>query len=216
MLMIPCYIENSMKTAPGNHLSTGTRVALPHRVAPRIPDCDRRYVMRRSRSIILILTLIFTAAGCAGARLTEMIQTPYSGPLVQSIAIDPRGGIMGEEIAMHLVSGSLKVFDSDQTIQIARRAGIDEYHINSPEGLEGLRNGGVDALLIVKTMIGWDGKPQIVTARLINTHTSEVITGFSWENGWGGDFGSIADRTMRKSVPEAARQISASILNRIR
>ena len=172
--------------------------------------------MRLSRSIILILSLILTAAGCAGARLTEMIQTPYSGPPVRSIAIDPRCGVMGEEIAMHLNRGNLRVFDSDQTIQIARRVGIDEYHINSPEGLEGLRNKGVDALLIVKTMIGWDGKPQIVTARLINTHTSEVITSLSWENGWGGEFGSVADRTMRKSVPEAARQISVSLLNRIR
>ncbi len=172
--------------------------------------------MRQSGSIILMSVVILSASGCAGAKLTEMIRPPYSGPQVQSIAIDPRGGIMGEEIATYLNNGNLKVFDSDQTIQIVRQAGIDEFHINSPEGLEELRNRGVDALLIVKTMIGWDGKPQMVSARLINTHTSEVITGLSWENGWGGNFGSIADRTMRKSVPEAARQISASLLNRIR
>ncbi len=171
--------------------------------------------MNRSTSIILMATLILTATGCAGARLTEMIHTPPSGPPVGSVAIDPQGGIMGEEIALHLRNGRLRVFDPDQTIQIARRLGIDDYQINSPEGLEGLRNGGVDALLIVKTMIGWDGKPQIVTARLINTHTSEVITGLSWENGWGGDFGSVADRTMRKGASEAARQISASLLYRI-
>ena len=122
---------------------------------------------------------------------------------------------MGEEIAMHLNSGSLRVLDADQTNQLARRIGIDEYHINSPEGLEALRNGGVESLLIIKTMIGWDGKPQVVTARLIDTRTADVITGFSWENGWGGDFGSVADRAMRKSIPEAARQISATILNRI-
>ena len=144
-----------------------------------------------------------------------MIRSPGSRVQIQSIAIDPRSGVMGEEIAMHLSNGDIRVFDSDQTIQIARRAGVDEYHVNSPEGLEGLRNGGADALLILKTMVGWDGKPQMVTARLIDTQTSEVISGFSWENGWGGDFGSIADRAMRKGLPEAAHQISVTLLDRM-
>ena len=170
--------------------------------------------MRRSISI-LIPAIILMAAGCAGARITEMIQTPWSGSQIQSIAIDPRGGVMGEQIAMHLNSGSLRVLDADQTTQLALRVGIDEYHINSPEGLEALRNGGAEALLVLKTMHGWDGNPQVVTARLIDTRTAEVITGFSWENGWGGDFGSVADRAMRKSISEAARQISTTLLNKI-
>jgi len=170
--------------------------------------------MRRSISMIIPVIILMTA-GCAGARITEMAHAPWSGARIESIAIDPRGGVMGEEIALHLNSGSLRVLNADQTVQLARRAGLDEYHVNSPEGLEALRNAGTDALLVLKTMIGWDGNPQVVTARLIDTRTAEVITGFSWENGWGGDFGSVADRAMRKSVPEAARQISATILNRI-
>ncbi|MFC1500592.1 hypothetical protein ACFL6T_06230 [Candidatus Zixiibacteriota bacterium] len=171
--------------------------------------------MRRSISLIFIPAIILMAAGCAGAKITEMIHARWSGTQIQSIAIDPRGGVMGEEIAMHLNSGSLRVLDADQTIQLARRVGLDEYHVNSPEGLEALRSAGADALLVLKTMIGWDGNPQVVTARLIDTRTAEVITGFSWENGWGGDFGSVADRAMRKSVSEAARQISMTILNRL-
>ncbi len=172
--------------------------------------------MRRSISFIFIPAIIFMAAGCAGAKITEMVHPPWSGSQIQSIAIDPRGGIMGAEIAMHLNSGSLRVLDADQTTQLARRVGIDAYHVNSPEGLEALRNGGAEALLVLRTVLGWDGNPQIVTARLIDTRTAEVITGFSWENGWGGDVGSVADRAMRKSVPEAARHISATLLNRIR
>ena len=171
--------------------------------------------MHRSISILCLPAIILMAAGCAGTRITEMIHAPRSGSPIQSIAIDPRGGIMGEEIAMHLTSGNLRVLDSDHTTQLARRSGIDEHHLNSPAGLEALRNGGAEALLIIKTMIGWDGKPQVVTVKLIDTMTAEVITGFSWENGWGGDFGSVADRAMRRSVPEAARQISTSLLDRI-
>ena len=172
--------------------------------------------MRSPVSLLLVSVLALSATGCAGARVIETIRTPSSGADVQCVAIDPRGGIMGEEIALRLGNGGLQVFDSDQTMQIARQAGIDAYLINSPDGLEGLRSAGVDALLVVRTMLGWDGKPQIVTARLIDTRTAEVITGFSWENGWGGDVGSVADRTMRKSVPEAADQISMSLLDRIR
>jgi hypothetical protein len=172
--------------------------------------------MRRPVSILLLSALALSATGCAGARLIETIRSPYSGEDVRCVAIDPRGGVMGEEIALRLGIGGLQVIDSDQTMQIARQAGIDAYFINSPDGLEELRNAGADALLVVKAMLGWDGKPQVVTARLIDTRTAEVITGLSWENGWGGEFGSIPDRTMRKSVPEAARQISASILDRIR
>lgn len=79
--------------------------------------------MRRSLSFIFIPAIILMAAGCAGTKITEMVHAPWSGSLIQSIAIDPRGGIMGDEIAMHLNSGSLRVLDSDQTTQLARRIG---------------------------------------------------------------------------------------------
>ncbi len=170
--------------------------------------------MRRLESTTLLLAFALPLASCAGAKLNETIRNPYSGPPIQNIAIDPRGGVMGDQIAMELVDRGINVFDSDQTAQLALRRG-EEFHINSPEGYEKLREGGVDALLVVKAMIGWDGKPQIVMARLISTHTSDVITDLSWQNGWGGDFGSVADRTMRKSVVEAARQISELLLMRI-
>jgi len=170
--------------------------------------------MHRLKSTTLLLALALPLAGCAGARLTETIRNPYSGPPIQSIAIDPRGGVMGDQIAVELANSGLNILDSDHTAHLALRQ-EGKFPINSPEGHEELRVGGVDALLVVRAMIGWDGKPQIVKAQLISTHTSDVITDLSWQNGWGGEFGSVADRTMRKSMSEAARQISELLLTRI-
>jgi hypothetical protein len=43
-----------------------------------------------------------------------------------------------------------------------------------------------------------------------------VIGGVAWQNGWGGQAGSMADRTMRKDVIEAAREIADVLVKAIR
>jgi len=172
--------------------------------------------MRRLIPCSLLLALLLLLAGCTSARLIETIHTAYTGPPARCVAIDPRGGILADEIAMELYNSGLNVLDADQTSLLASRTGVSEFHINSPEGHEALRTDGVDALLVVKSLMSWDGTPQTVTVRLISTHTSQIITGLSWQNGWGGDIGSVLDRSMRKDIPEAAGQIAEALLTRIR
>ena len=60
---------------------------------------------------------------------------------------------------------------------------------------------------------GNDGLPQSASVRINSTHTGEILAGVSWQNGWGGQSGSIADRTMRKDLTKAAEEIVSEIVS---
>ena len=42
-----------------------------------------------------------------------------------------------------------------------------------------------------------------------------VIAGVAWQNGWGGMAGSIADRTMRQGLADAAKQIADALVQNL-
>ena len=54
-----------------------------------------------------------------------------------------------------------------------------------------------------------------MTARLNSTHNGRLIAGVSWQNGYGGQAGSMADRMMRSDVSSAAKEIVKELVKNI-
>ena len=106
--------------------------------------------------------------------------------------------------------------DPEQTKGILGRVGISQVLIATSESYAALRNAGVDALLIVKDVMAQDGTPESASVRLTSTATRDVVAGLTWQNGWGGMRGSIADRTMRKNLVGAASEISNALVKRMK
>lgn len=88
---------------------------------------------------------------------------------------------------------------------------MSEIEVSMPQGLTRLQEEGIDAYLTVKAAGSYDEQPQSASARATSTHTGRVIAGISRQNGWGGQAGSIADRTMRKGLAEAAQEIATAL-----
>jgi hypothetical protein len=51
---------------------------------------------------------------------------------------------------------------------------------------------------------GYDQQPQSASVRTVSTANGSMIAGVTWQNGFGGAEGSIADRVMRKGLSQAA------------
>ena len=85
----------------------------------------------------------------------------------------------------------------------------------NPANLTTLEAEGIDAYIVVRAVGSWDNRPESAAIRVTSTHTGTLIAGFSWQNGWGGQGGSIADRTMRKNMAAAARQIGNKLAEQL-
>lgn len=161
---------------------------------------------------IFLMVLIFIT-GCAGSRVSEMPVTKRASHPVDLIALSPSGGLLAEAVGIELSNLGYSIVDSSATTSLLVRLNLDEFELSTPQGLQQLHSKGIDAYLTVKASGAYDQQVQSASARATSTHTGEIIAGVTWQNGWGGQPGSIADRTMRKGVNEAAREIAEAISN---
>lgn len=164
---------------------------------------------------MLVTGIAIILVGCAGARLTQTVQSNYIGPPITSVALSPGGGPLADAIGVELFNQGITIIDPERTAQIIGRAGLSELQMLSAESYDALKDAGIDALLVVKAVMAYDGTPESASVRITSTHTHKVIAGLSWQNGWGGQRGSIADRTMRKNLAEAAAQIAEALAKRL-
>lgn len=179
-----------------------------------IPDKvhSKRFLLVSIVSVIAMVALV----ACAGSRLTETTRTEYRGAGIRSVAIAPGGGPLTDAIGVELFNYGIDVVDAQQTVNILGRVGLTEFQITTKESFQALRNAGADAVLVVKSVMADDGTPESAVARLTSTSTNELLVGISWQNGWGGQRGSIADRVMRQNLAEAATQIAKELAKRMR
>ena len=166
-------------------------------------------------SLISLIAMIALVA-CAGPRVTETTRTEYKGSSIRSVAIAPGGGPFTDAIGVELFNHGIHVVDAEQTMNILGRVGLTEFQITTNESFQALRSAGADAVLVVKSVMADDGTPESAVARLTSTRTTEIVAGISWQNGWGGQRGSIADRVMRQNLAEAATQITKELAARMR
>src|SRR4030042_3484717 len=149
---------------------------------------------------VLICFLVILLASCAGSKLTQTVGLVPSGIRV---ALAPSGGVLADAIGIELFNGGWTVIDTQQMSNMMLRYNMTEIELSKPENLKILKDQGIDGILSVRA-----GKPQSATARINSTKSwGEIIAGVSWQNGWGGAAGSIADRSMRKDITGAAKEI---------
>ena len=168
--------------------------------------------MKRS----LVVALAFFIAGCAGSRVSVTGTSSRIPQPINTIALMPGGGILADAIGVEFSNHGFNVIESSAMTALMARLNLDEFELAQPQSLEKLKEKNIDAYLSVKAAAGNDGRPQSASARLNSTTDGKILAGVSWQNGWGGMEGSMADRTMRKDLAGAAKEITRSLIRQIR
>jgi hypothetical protein len=171
--------------------------------------------MHRLSVVVAGLALLFSTA-CASSKLSSLPVTTKPSHPVKVIALAPDGGLLADAVGVEFANRGYRLIDAASTSKMLVRLNLNEVEIARPEGLARLREQGIDAWLSVRAVGGYDQQPQSASARMVSTHSGEVLAGVTWQNGWGGRAGSIADRLMRKGLSEAAAEISAALADRLR
>ncbi len=168
--------------------------------------------MKTIRSIaFVLLTAILT--GCASSKMSQLPRSrseKHSHP-IRKITILPKSGILATAIGIELSQLGYTVIDSASTARLLARLRVETSEVEDTLNLEKLKSKGIDAYLTARSLVGYDGQIQSANARVFSTHTGRVVAGVSWQNGWGGRAGSIADRIMKKRVTEAGKDIARSL-----
>jgi hypothetical protein len=175
---------------------------------------DRRWPVWRRVTLALVIPLIVGLSACGGSKVSSLGAVP-SSISVGAIALDPAGGLLADAVGVELAAGGFMIIDTSQTSHLAMRVGLDEGEIMLPRGLQALAAEGGDGLLTVRAEAGYDRRPQSASARLTSTTDGRLLSGVTWQNGWGGKAGSIADRQMRKDLNEAATEIAEALSSRL-
>jgi len=123
---------------------------------------------------------------------------------------------MADAVGIELFSQGFTVFDTRQTSTLMLRYNLDEAEVMRPEAISTFAEEGIDALLVVRTVAGYDDQPESVTIRVISTRTGQVIGALTWQTGHGGVRGSMLDRMKRKGMVDAARQIGKALARQLR
>jgi hypothetical protein len=168
------------------------------------------------KQILLVLFLTAMLGGCASSKVSSMPAVSQAKHDVKVIAFAPGGGLLADAVGVELANRGFTVIDSSTTSSMLVRLNLNEVEITRPEGLSKLKEQGIDAFLTVRSGGGYDQQPQSASARMNSTHTGQVLAGVTWQNGFGGQAGSPADRLMRKGLTEAATEIAVALTNRVK
>lgn len=171
---------------------------------------------RPVRCDLLLGLVVVINAGCAGARMSMPETLPPLPEAIEAIALAPSGGVLADAIGTELFNRGVRVIDTQDTSSLLLRLNLDEIELLQPKSLSALRERGVSAILGVKSVAGYDDKPQSATVRVTSTMSGEVVAALNWQNGRGGARGSPADAMMRKDIVGAAQQIGQALLNQLR
>lgn len=170
-----------------------------------------RLDLRKSSFLCLLL-----CCGCSGAMVSMPKQLPPLPESIDAVALAPSGGVLADAIGTELFSRGFRVIDTQETSNFLVRLNLDEIELFQPRTLEALRERGLNAVLSVKSVAGYDGKPQSATVRIVSTKSGELIAAVNWQNGRGGARGSPADAMMRKDIVGASQQIAQALTSQLR
>ena len=169
---------------------------------------------------ILATIVLYVASGCATSQISSAptLAAHAGAPSIEikAIAMSPDGGLLADAVAVELNNRGYVIIDSGSTSRMMIRLNLNEVDIALPVGLAKLKEQGIDAVLSVRSAGGYDDQPQSASARLSSTATGRVVAGISWQNGWGGQAGSLIDRAMRKGLAQAAKDIADGLMKNLR
>ena len=172
--------------------------------------------LRISGAVVLV-ALSSQLIGCASQSMAISRSANPAAKNVKRIALMPGGGVLAEAVGIQLMSLGFDIVDMSVATNTAARLNINEFEYAQPANLKDLANKyGVDCVLIVKSVGGYDGKPNSAAARLLETRTGSLLAGVTWQNGKGGAQESPADNLMRSDVSTAAKKMAGGIASTLR
>ena len=163
------------------------------------------------KKLICLLVLVMLVGGCAGARLNVSRNPNQLPQKINKVALMPSGGVLADAIGIELLNYGYSVIDTSTVTGYMARYNLNELELTLPQNISKLSDDGIDTLLIVKTVAGYDGRPESASTKLVATATGQIIIGVTWQNGKGGAQGSPADGMMRSNLSQAARQIAKGL-----
>jgi hypothetical protein len=164
-------------------------------------------------ALVAVPLLLF---GCATSKISSAPTASQIKHNIEVIALAPGGGLIADAVGVELSNRGFTVIDPSTTSSMMVRLNLNEIEITRPQGLAKLKDEGIDAYLTVRGAGGYDEQPQSASVRMNSTHNGKLLAGVTWQNGFGGMSGSIADRVMRKGLSEAATEIATVLSERIR
>lgn len=164
------------------------------------------------RLILVLSVSVFSFVGCASQSMEVSRSQNFVAKKIKRIALMPGGGVLAEAVGIQLMSQGFDIVDMSSSTASSARVNLNELEVTKPSNLKALADEyGVESVLIVKTVGGYDDKPNSAAARIIDTKTGSLIAGVTWQNGKGGQQGSGADNMMRSDISTAAKKISEGI-----
>jgi hypothetical protein len=176
-----------------------------------------RQNFERVTSLILYSFITFTLlilVGCGGSKMSVMQNTKPLSQSVNRIAIALGSGAFGDAIGIELFNMGFQIVDSNQVAGIADKAGLKESELFTPKGYATFRAEGIEVIIISKA-VSVGSTPESANVKAFETISGNLIAGITWQNAWGGQRGSVADRTMRKNISEAAQDITRELSSRL-
>ncbi len=159
--------------------------------------------MKKLLGIVILGLLLYSCASSNVSIIGDKV------PLAnfKNMALSSNTGMLGQAIANELVGRGYKVQSPGQTSNLMLRLNLNEAEVSKAKALKAFAAEGVDAVIVVSAVGGYDQMPQSASVQIINTNTLNIMAGVNWQNGWGGQQGSIADRLMRKGLTRSAKEI---------
>ena len=162
----------------------------------------------RSAGFVLAVALL---SGCASPSL-NISRSPNALPHpVKTVALIPSGGVLADAVGIELLNLGLDVVDTATVTNLMARFNLTEVEMATPQNIRKLADEGIDTILLVKSVSGYDNRPESASVRLVSTATGRLIVGATWQNGKGGAKGSPADGMMRVNLSSAAHDIAVGL-----
>lgn len=155
-------------------------------------------------------------SGCVPQQVSASFSPSVSQQKVRTIALSPSGGPLADAIGVKLLRYGFRVFDTGHISNLMVRQNLNEIELSQPQNLRLLKEQGIDALLHVRTIAGYDGRPDSAAVKLTSTENGQILAGVSWENRRAGARGSAAEGFARVGLEQAAEKITETLTDGLR
>ena len=167
--------------------------------------------MTRNYFLALLAAGFVFLAGCVSPKINVVRNQSTNANNISRIALMPSGGLLADSIGIELLKYGFDVVDTNQVANFLLSDGLSEIEMIQPRNISKLKEDGIDSVLLVKSVAGYDNKPQSSSIKLLSAETGSILLGATWQNGHGGAKGSPADQDARVDIADAARQIAKAI-----
>ena len=84
---------------------------------------------------------------------------------------------MADAVGIELLNYGYNIIDTATVTSYMARYNLDEIELILPKNITRLADDGIDTILIVRSVGGYDGRPESATTRLVSTSNGQVIIG---------------------------------------